>query len=128
MSEATTGVPAANASVSTIPKDSPPSEGAHSRSAARSARSFTTSSTRPSAVMPSPSTSSGASSFSVEPITTSSAGTSRRSASKARSSTGRPLRSTAWPTNAIRSGSPGRRVRGPGTPPSGSTTPFGITR
>ena len=28
MSEATTGVPAANASVSTIPNDSPPSEGA----------------------------------------------------------------------------------------------------
>ena len=38
MSEATTGVPAANASVRTIPNDSPPSDGAHSRSAARSAR------------------------------------------------------------------------------------------
>ncbi len=33
MSEATTGVPAANASVSTIPKLSPPSEGAQSTSA-----------------------------------------------------------------------------------------------
>ena len=37
MSEATTGVPAANASVSTMPNDSPPSDGAHSTSAARSA-------------------------------------------------------------------------------------------
>ena len=36
MSEATTGVPAANASVSTIPNDSPPSDGAHSTSAASS--------------------------------------------------------------------------------------------
>ena len=47
MSEATTGVPAAKASVSTIPNDSPPSDGAHSRSASRSARSFSASSTRP---------------------------------------------------------------------------------
>ena len=35
MSDATTGVPAANASVSTMPKLSPPSDGAHSTSAAR---------------------------------------------------------------------------------------------
>ena len=41
----------------------------------------------------------------------SSAGTWVRSASKARSSTGRPLRSTAWPTNTIRSGSFGRAHR-----------------
>ena len=47
MSDATTGVPAANASVSTIPNDSPPSDGAHSTSAARSACSLTASSTRP---------------------------------------------------------------------------------
>ena len=40
-------------------------------------RSFVASSTRPSAVTPSPSTSSGASSSAVEPMTTSSAGTSR---------------------------------------------------
>ena len=36
MSEATTGVPEANASVSTIPKLSPPSDGAHSMSASPS--------------------------------------------------------------------------------------------
>ena len=37
--------------------------------------------------------------------------TCSRSASKARSSTGRPLRSTAWPTKTRRSGSPGRARR-----------------
>ena len=40
MSEATTGVPAANASVSTMPNDSPPSDGAHSRCARLSAARF----------------------------------------------------------------------------------------
>ena len=52
------------------------------------------------------------------PITVRRAGTCSRSASNARSSTGRPLRLTAWPTNAISSGSPGarraRRGRAPG--------------
>ena len=43
MFEATTGVPAANASVSTIPKLSPPSEGAHSTSAASSSSRLTSS-------------------------------------------------------------------------------------
>ena len=77
MSEATTGVPAANASVRTIPNDSPPSDGAHSRSAPRSARSLAASSTRPSAITPWPSSaSSGASSSAVSPMTVSSAGTS----------------------------------------------------
>ena len=37
MSDATTGVPAANASVRTMPNDSPPSDGAHSTSARASA-------------------------------------------------------------------------------------------
>ena len=41
------GVPAANASVSTIPKRSPPSDGAHSTSRAASAARFAASSTRP---------------------------------------------------------------------------------
>jgi phosphatidylinositol alpha-mannosyltransferase len=34
----------------------------------------------------------------------------------------------AWPTKTIRSGSVAARMRGAGIPPSGSTTPFGITR
>src|SRR5215218_421753 len=50
MSEATTGVPAANASVRTMPKLSPPSDGAAITSAARSAADFWASETRPSAV------------------------------------------------------------------------------
>ncbi len=75
MSDATTGVPAANASVSTIPNDSPPSDGAHSRSEARRARSFSASSIRPSAVTPSDSTSIGASSSGVIPTIVNSAGT-----------------------------------------------------
>ena len=56
------------------------------------------------------------------------AGCCSRSASKARSSTGSPLRSTAWPTNAISSGSPGARRRGAGAPPAGSVTPLGTIR
>src|ERR1700749_4397808 len=52
MSDATTGVPAANASVSTMPNDSPPSEGAHNTSAERNAATLTASSTRPRAVPP----------------------------------------------------------------------------
>ena len=61
MSDATTGVPAANASVSTIPNDSPPSDGAQSTWARASAARFSASSTRPSAVTPRGSASSGAS-------------------------------------------------------------------
>ena len=128
MSEATTGVPAAKASVSTIPNDSPPSDGAHSTCARVSAARFSSSSTRPSAVTPRGSASSGDRASASTPITVSRAGTCSRSASKARSSTGRPLRSTAWPTNAISSGSPGTRGRGGGAPPSGSVTPLGTIR
>ena len=62
------------------------------------------------------------------PITDSRAGWCSRSASNARSSTGSPLRSTAWPTNAISSGSPGARRRGAGAPPAGSVTPLGTIR
>ena len=53
MSDATTGVPAANASVRTMPKLSPPSDGAHSTSASCSRRHSSASSTRPSTSMPS---------------------------------------------------------------------------
>ena len=48
MSDATTGVPDANASVRTMPKLSPPSDGAQSRSASCSRRHFSSSLTRPS--------------------------------------------------------------------------------
>ena len=116
MSEAMTGVPAANASVSTMPKLSPPSDGAASTSAASSTADLVASSTLPSAVTPRGSISSGESSSAVGPITVSSQGMCSRSASKARSSRGRPLRGTAWPTNAICSVSP-RRPGGGGARP-----------
>ena len=99
MSDATTGVPAANASVSTMPNDSPPSDGAPARRRRaaprawrrrRRGRARSRRRRRPAAAR-SPRRST--------PTIVSSAGTAPRSASKARSSTGRPLRSTAWPTN-----------------------------
>ena len=99
--EATTGVPEANASVSTMPKLSPPSDGAHSRSASPSSCHFSASSTWPAISMPSGSSSSGSTSSAVAPATVRRACTpAPRSASKARSSTGRPLRSSARPTKS----------------------------
>ena len=112
MSEAITGVPAAKASVRTMPKLSPPSEGAHSTSASARARRLRSSPARPRVSTPRGSTSSGASSASVAPTICRRAGTCSRSASKARSSTARPLRSTACPTKTIRSSDIGRRRGG----------------
>ena len=107
MSEATTGVPAAKASVSTMPKLSPPSDGAHRTSASASTASFSSSLHLPCATTSRGSSMSGARPSSSTPTTCSVAGMCSRSASKARSRTGRPLRSTAWPMKAIRSGSSG---------------------
>src|SRR3954466_6692936 len=101
MSLATTGVPAAKPSVSTMPKLSPPSDGATSRSALASAACLRSSETLPRARTPRGSSMSGATSSSPAPMTSSSTGTCSRSASKARSRTGRPLRSTAPPENAL---------------------------
>jgi hypothetical protein len=113
MREATTGVDEANASVSTMPKLSPPSEGAQSRSASPSRRHFSSSVTRPATTTPSVSRSSGATSSSVAPATVSRASTpAPRSASNARSSTGSPLRPSARPTNRIWSCSWGRSALG----------------
>ena len=64
MSEATAGVPEANASVRTMPKLSPPSDGATSRSASPSSRHFSSSVTRPAISTPSVSSSSGSTSVS----------------------------------------------------------------
>jgi hypothetical protein len=126
MSEATTGVPDANASVSTIPKLSPPSEGAHNTSVAPISSHFCSSDTRPATSTPSGSSSSGSTSSSVAPATVSRASTpAPRSASKARSSTGKPLRSSARPTNRIWSWSCGRAGSGRTAERS---TPFGTTR
>ena len=127
MSEATTGVEEANASVSTIPKLSPPSEGAQRMSASPSRRHFSSSVTRPATCTPSGSSSSGATSSSVAPATVSRASTPAvRSASKARSSTGRPLRASARPTNRSSSGpSPERWCAGIAADRS---TPFGTIR
>ena len=69
MFEATTGVLEANASVRTIPKLSPPSEGAQSRSASPSSRHFSSSDTRPAISTPSGSSRSGATSSPVAPAT-----------------------------------------------------------
>ena len=128
MSEATTGVPAAKASVRTMPKLSPPSEGATSRSAEASAAAFSVSETLPSTVTPCvPSSMSGSTSSRSAPTTMSSTGTWSRSASKARSSTGSPLRSTAWPTKARRSGAPCGRGADIGSS-AGTSTPLGMIR
>ena len=123
--DATTGVPAAKASVSTMPKLSPPSDGAHSTSALASAARLRSSDDlaedADAAVVeqqrrrPPPRSA---------PTISSSAGTCSRSASKARSSTGRPLRSTAWPTNTMRSGRPS--ARGCGRIAAGTSTPLGM--
>ncbi len=128
MSEATTGVPAAKLSVRTMPNDSPPSDGAASTSARSSAARFSSSETRPSTVTPERSSISGATSDSEAPTIVSRAGTCSRKASNARSRIGRPLRSSAWPTKTISSGSPGARRRASGAPPAGSSTPFGTIR
>ena len=110
MSEATTGVCDANASVSTIPKLSPPSDGAQSTSARPSRRHFSSSPTRPASVTPSVSSRSGSTSAAAAPATVSRARTpAPRSASKARSSTGSPLRASARPTKRISSASPSGR-------------------
>ena len=130
MSEATTGVPAANASVSTIPNDSPPSDGAQSTCAASSAARFSASPTRPSARIPSGSSSIGASSSDSTPTMVSSAGTWRRSASKARSSTGQALALDGLADERDPQRLAGRaqpRARNPLAPPSGSATPLGMT-
>ena len=131
MSEATTGVPAAKASVRTMPKLSPPSDGAHSTSASASTASFSASLHLPCATTSRGSSMSGARPSSSTPTTCSVAGTCSRSASKARSRTGRPLRSTAWPMKAIRSGSSAVAAdgaRGAGGGDAGTSTPLGMIR
>ena len=67
MSEHTAGVPDANASVSTMPKLSPPSDGAQSRSACASSDHFSSSVTRPAISMPSVSSRNGWTSSGVAP-------------------------------------------------------------
>ena len=94
--------PAANASVSTMPKLSPPSDGAQSTSASRRSRRFSSSQTWPEDLDAAPRRAgSGSTSSRAAPTIVSEApGRAPRSASKARSSTGRPLRSSARPTNS----------------------------
>ena len=128
MSEAITGVPDANASVRTMPKLSLLSDGAQRTSAACSSAYLRSSSTLPSARTPRSSISSGASSSRLGPITVSSQGMCSRSASKARSSSGSPLRSTAWPTNTIRSRSPIGRCPAWASTAGSMWTPLGMIR
>ncbi len=82
------------------------------RRCARARACLVSSSTLPSTRTSRMSSISGESSSSEGPITVSSVGMCSRSASNARSSSGRPLRSTAWPTNTIRSLSDWGRQRG----------------
>ena len=126
MFEQTTGVPAANASVSTMPKLSPPSDGAHRTSDSWSSLNFSCSVTRPSTRTPSVSSRNGSTSSRVEPAIVRDARTPvARSASKARSRTGSPLRSSARPTNASRNSS----ERGFGPPGAAArSTPLGMIR
>ena len=98
-----------------MPKLSPPRDGAQSRSASPSRRHFSSSVTRPAISTPSVSSSSGSTSSSVAPATVRRASTpAPRSASKARSRTGRPLRPSARPTKRICELLVGRERAGPG--------------
>ena len=129
MSEAITGVPAANASVSTIPKLSPPQRGrAEDVGGLQLEPLLVVVDLAPADARREASIINGSSCSRVGPITVSSLGTCSCNASNARSSNGSPLRSTAWPTNTIRSLSPigasGRGQRGLGS----TWTPLGITR
>ena len=74
------------------------------RRRAASSASLRSSETLPSASTPRSSSIMWATSPALAPTRVRVASTCSRSASNARSSTGRPLRSTAWPTNRIRSG------------------------
>ena len=116
----------ANASVRTMPKLSPPSEGATSRSASPRSCHFSSSVTRPATSTPSGSSRSGSTSVSVAPATISRASTpALRSASKERSRIGRPLRLSARPTKSKLSGPSAVRSVGRA---AARSTPFGTTR
>ena len=125
MSLATTGVPAAKASVRTMPKLSPPSDGAHRTSAAASASR--------ALVVGDLAQHGDAARVEQQRLDVVGAGaddhqlggTCSRSASKARSRIGRPLRSTAWPTKAMRSGA---SRRAPAPAGAGTVTPLGMIR
>ena len=122
MAEAITGVPAANASVSTMPKLSPESDGAQRTSAACSSAHSSSSETRPRMSIEPSSSGSGSqrlTSSSPAPITVSRAGTCSTRALKAVSRIGSPLRSSGRPTKRTRSSSPG--VFSPAGGPSMST-------
>ena len=125
MAEATGGVPEAIASISTMPKLSPAREGAQSRSASPRAAHSSSSLTFPRVSIRASRSGSAmprATSSGSAPITVSFAGTCSTSAWKADSSTGRPLRSSARPTNSSRSSSDG--VLGPAWAAS-TSTPLG---
>ena len=103
-------MPAAKASVRTMPKLSPESDGAQSTSAACSSAHSSSSETRPRTSIErssSGSVSQRLTSSSSAPITVSREGTCSTSALKALSRTGSPLRSSGRPTKRIFSSSPG---------------------
>ena len=126
MSDATTGVAHANARVSTIPKLSPPSDGATSALAASSSTVSSSWLRNPSASIPSASFS--PTRESANRTISGSAPTSRRRApvrrwisGQARSSTGMPLRESCRPMKTTWFSRP------PASASGGISTPFGIT-
>ena len=98
MSEATTGVPAANASVSTMPNDSPPSDGAHEEVGLAQRLALALVGDLAERVDAAVVEQHAVDLVGRRADDLSWTGRCSRSASKARSSTGSPLRSTAWPT------------------------------
>ena len=120
-------MPAAKASVRTMPKLSPESDGAQSTSAACSSAHSSSSETRPRTSIE-PSSSGSASqrltSSSSAPITVSREGTCSTSALKAVSRIGSPLRSSGRPTKRIFSSSPGTSSARPAG--ASTSTPLGM--
>src|ERR671922_631414 len=125
MSEATTGVAHAKARVSTIPKLSPPSDGATSALALRSSSVNRSCERKPRTSIPS----TGVRSFAINnrtasgsaPITRNTAPVRLRISGQARSRIGRPFRPSCRPTNRTRCSRPDGSASG------GISTPFGIT-
>ena len=123
MSEATTGVAHANARVSTIPKLSPPSDGATSTLAAVSSSVNASCSRKPSTSIPSSGTRSRVSrsrtASGSAPTMRNLAPVRRRISGHARSITCRPLRGSCRPAKRMRCSRP------PGSASGGTRTPFG---
>ena len=128
MSLATAGVPAAKASVRTMPKLSPPSDGAHEHVGGGDDRGLLGVAHAPEHRDAARVEDERLDLLGRRADHHELRGDTSRSASKARRRIGRPLRSTAWPTKAIRSGAPRRRPAPAPAASAGRSTPLGTTR